>query len=573
MLKMGTCIGFLQDVGCGLIYADEVCMGSRVVFVHFRDIQPKRGWQSLKHGERVCFVEDEEQGQAFYRPCAAMGVDGGFIQLVEDDDEPLIFCDLLQLQPTIVNAGQTVVVTGDIPENWTCPDFLKQQGDILFYGCRWLGKANFFNMNIQGDLVFLGCSFLDAFTLKETTVDGSVHMEGCDFSGAGGASFRGLQAQALYLDFGVKGPQDMVWLNELCIQQDVVIGGVFTGDIQVMRLQDERVFTPTFLSNKEQDRACFRRLCIGKEFYKNQNINKSILHGLLDVQGLHMGELIQIECAEIAGINLLSLGGSVAVSCAYSHILGSVFVHGQHAQSLIRHLNFQESYIEGHLDIREVLIQGELNLDGATVNRVIRLHGVSFEIDGGLKLARLCVNRLVMDDFSALYGRYQTRAWWKNPTFKMLQRETVQQSLNQGKPIELIQEYVLLKHLLSQEGQLQLEDEAFYNMRKLDHWYQDVGMLIYNYVFGWGVRLQNILITVSLLILVFAALYHMYFPNFDRWASLQLSIQSMFMAFFGAITPQVTANSALSWLVLCESVLGVVFITVFVGAYVRRLLR
>lgn len=560
MLRQGTCIGFLPEAGCGLIYDDDEEDGTHIVFVHFRDIEPQQGWQGLELGERVEYVLDKTLGEHFHRRFAASGEDGGFVRRLgneggeSDTPEVMQVCSTKGWQPS-------------------------SQGDVIFYQCEWLEHANFSSWNVKGDLVFLGCTFHQSFTLKGTSVTGSVHMEGCDFSGAGGASFRGLQAKALYLDFGVKGPRDMVWLNEMCIQNDVVLGGEFEGAIQVMRVQDNRVITQTCRDNEAKGRACFQNLYVGKEFYKSQNINRSVLAAGLDVQGLAHEECIDIEYSEVGSLQLIDVSGEVLLSCVHSKVLGSVIVEGHGRHAVLESVDFQGSYIEGHLTIKQVNIRETLNLDDATVERVVRLHQVRFgekngEV-GGLKLARLSANRFVMDDFSALYGLKlgESVSKWKNPQFNMLWREHRKQGLQQGCNVELVQEYVLLKNLLSQEGQLKLEDEAFYNMRKLGHWYQDTGMMVFNYMFGWGVRLQNILISVLLVLVTYAVIYHLYFPSLEILEAFQLSTQSMFMAFFGEMVPKVIAGSALSWLVLTESVLGIIFVTVFVGAYVRKLLR
>jgi len=585
-IRKGTCIGFLPDAGCGLIYGDEAVDGSHIVFVHFRDIEPKNGWQGLESRDRVEYVLDDILGDKFHRGHAASGpvisdLENGFVRKIEGDND-------LDLQ-----------IFTKVPDEARLPS---ADGDVIFYGCNWDRKANFSNSKIQGDLVFLGCSFADSFTLKEAKVKGSVHMEGCDFSGAGGASFRGLVAKALYLDFGVKGPRDMVWLNEMCISGNVVIGGEFKGAIQVMRLQDNRVMTQTAMGNEKDQSPCFQSLYIGKEFYKSQNINRSILEGGLDVHGLTHGERIEIENTEMGELKVLSISGDVAVACRKSKVLGSVMIEGGNHSAAVKGMDFQDSYIEGHLSVKDINMIGVLNLDDATVERVVRLHHVRFQEGGGLKLARLSVNRFVMDDFNGLYGLKKGKkpVRWKNPSFKMLWREKQMQLLCQRNDarvvaedsntlsqkaqfklrgevfhdtrVELVQEYVLLKNLLSQEGQLRLEDEAFYNMRKLGHWYQDMGMLLFNYVFGWGVRLQNILLSGAVLMVMYSILYANIF-SMRPMGAVQLSLQSMFMAFFGEIEPKIFAGSSLSWLVLSESVLGIIFVTVFVGAYVRKLLR
>jgi len=286
MLK-GTCIGFLPDAGCGLIYTHEACAESRIIFVHFRDIQPDSdGWQGLENGQGVMFSACQAQGALFHRGYAAVGATrNDFVQVTAKSDA-LVFKQVKELEGFTCSEQQTLVITGDIPHGWSFDALVDKQHDILFYNCCWQGKAIFKGWEVKGELVFLGCSFAESFSLKDTRVAGAVHMEGCDFSGAGGASFRGLQAKALYLDFGVKGPRDMVWLNEMCIQHDVVIGGEFEGAVQVMRVQDNRVTTQTCRDNDAKGRACFQHLYVGKEFYKSQNINRSVLSAGLHVHGL-----------------------------------------------------------------------------------------------------------------------------------------------------------------------------------------------------------------------------------------------------------------------------------------------
>jgi len=573
MLRQGTCIGFLPDAGCGLIYDDCDVNGSRIVFVHFRDIQPVDGWQGLCEGDRVQYVIDSEKGLSFYRPWVASGVDSGFVQVIARDNDHLLFCTVEDIDTGCVDLCRNkIVITGDIPEGWG-PPTEAFAADMLFYHCRWQGKANFSGWRVKGALVFLGCAFTDAFTLKEARIDGAVHMEGCDFSGAGGASFRGLEARALYLDFGVKGPRDMVWLNEICIRSDVIVGGIFEGAVQVMRVQDARVPSETCENNELYQRPCFQRLLIGKEFYKSQSINRSVLQGMLDVRGLSHGEVVQIEHSELGDLNMCELDGGVLLGCSHSKVMGSVALSGKNERSLLAGIDLQNSYIEGHLSVDNATIQADLNLDDATVGRVIRVRRVSFQCQGGLKLARLSANRFVMDDFCSLYGLKGPSGMWENSRFGMLSREGLHYHLDKGPPVELIQEYVLLKNLLSQEGQLKLEDEAFYNMRKLGHWYQDMSMFLFNYVFGWGVRLQNILVSVLIMIASYAAIYNVLIPSTGPLRAVQLSVQAMFMAFFGELEPKVMAGSGLSWVVLSESVLGIIFATVFVGAYVRKLLR
>jgi len=578
----GTCIGFLPDAGCGLIYAENMLDdsdGSHIVFIHFRDIVPEDGWQGLKRKDIVEFVISNAGAKKFGRYRMATGENNGFVSKIQDAPckgfVQFTSAATHAFEP-LLNDGRPFVVTGDIPDGWI-PKKAISRGDVIFSGCRWQGKATFSKWKVDGDLVFLGCSFKDSFTLKDACVAGNVHMEGCDFSGNGGASFRGLQAQALYLDFGVKGPCDMVWLNEIHIQQNINIGGAFAGGIQVFDIQDERVKSETATVNSEKNRACFKHLFIGKEFYRSQNINRTRIEGGLEIDGLHHGEEILMEHVLCGEITLVDIGKHIDFSCKDSRILGNVLIRGrsdiEKSCAPVKRIDFEGSYIEGHVQAKNIQIAEVLSLDDATVERVIRLSDITFSDGGGIKIARLSANRLVMDDFSRLYGQKTESAHWSNPRFLLLKREHEIDPGQAEPPSELVQEYVLLKHLLSQEGQLKLEDEAFYNMRKLGHWKQNMGMFVFNYVFGWGVRLWNILISVAVFILFFVAIYQNLLPDAPLKDVLLLSIQAMFMAFFGEWHPAAIVGDGISWVVTSESVLGVIFVTVFVGAYVRKLLR
>jgi hypothetical protein len=88
-------------------------------------------------------------------------------------------------------------------------------------------------------------------------------------------------------------------------------------------------------------------------------------------------------------------------------------------------------------------------------------------------------------------------------------------------------------------------------------------------VFGWGIRLTNIALSSIILILIFSIFYSF---QFDYNESLILSLQSFISSYFGHWEKQVPGNM-ISWLLTIESVLGVLFTTVFIGAYIRKLLR
>ncbi|RME87272.1 MAG: hypothetical protein D6771_00730, partial [Zetaproteobacteria bacterium] len=358
--------------------------------------------------------------------------------------------------------------------------------------------AKFAEIEVEGSLVFLGCKFEDAFTLREAKVKGDVHMEGCDFSGIGGASFRGLEARSLYLDFGVRGPNEMVWLNEMRIAEDVVLGGFFPCDVQVLREQDMRVRTKTAHENEARSRACFRRLFVGKEFYGSQSVNRTTIQGRLEIAGLCRGEEIRIERSEVREVEVRGVSGA-RIACVASRIGGNVTVES----SEIETLDLQGSYLEGYFALEDVRIGALLNLDDVTVDRVWRMHRVSFACGAGMQLARTSIGRLVMDDFRRLYGQVKERTAFNAPRFMILKREQAPQAERKA----LAQEYVTLKNMLAQEGQLALEDDAYFNMRRRDYEGWRIGFWLMNHVFGWGVRLVNIVLSFLLLILGFAGVY------------------------------------------------------------------
>ena len=98
---------------------------------------------------------------------------------------------------------------------------------------------------------------------------------------------------------------------------------------------------------------------------------------------------------------------------------------------------------------------------------------------------------------------------------------------------------------------------------------------IFGTIFGWGVRLTNILISSLIIMVLFFCIY-LSIDGLTLMTSLTLAIQS----FFGILLDPIFETQdtklftqAVNWWVTAESVLGIFFITVLVGAYVRKMLR
>ncbi|MCP9479421.1 hypothetical protein NNA33_16085 [Marisediminitalea aggregata] len=71
---------------------------------------------------------------------------------------------------------------------------------------------------------------------------------------------------------------------------------------------------------------------------------------------------------------------------------------------------------------------------------------------------------------------------------------------------------------------------------------------------------------------MFVALFKLCQPDMSWLASFALSIQGFTGNFFGK-WPDYEPSGLIAALTVLESVLGIVFITVFIGAYIRKLLR
>jgi ABC-type Co2+ transport system permease subunit len=89
---------------------------------------------------------------------------------------------------------------------------------------------------------------------------------------------------------------------------------------------------------------------------------------------------------------------------------------------------------------------------------------------------------------------------------------------------------------------------------------------------GWGVYLRNIALSSLVMVLLFAAVYQLLNQQLTLPQSVLLSFQSFISSFLGDWSVY-NLSATMTTLITLESYLGVLFITVFVGAYIRKLLR
>ena len=112
---------------------------------------------------------------------------------------------------------------------------------------------------------------------------------------------------------------------------------------------------------------------------------------------------------------------------------------------------------------------------------------------------------------------------------------------------------------------------AYFHMRQCYH-SNVFTRFVFGVIFGWGVRLSNIAISSLIVILIFSGVIMISAPKIVFLKALSLSTQSFISSFFGK-WDDYPPEGMLSGIVTFESIVGVIFITVFVGAYLRKLLR
>ena len=160
-------------------------------------------------------------------------------------------------------------------------------------------------------------------------------------------------------------------------------------------------------------------------------------------------------------------------------------------------------------------------------------------------------------------------------------------SLLMGNAPDLGDQYCALKHWLADSGKLKEEDMAYFYMNETFNKNSMWSKVVLGGIFGWGVRLTNIVVSSFILMFIFFCIY--VYLGMDEIASISVTIQGFFGVLIDPIfeqwkyLPNVDINNLESrkvsgidipsWLLTFESILGVLFITVLVGAYVRKMLR
>jgi hypothetical protein len=112
---------------------------------------------------------------------------------------------------------------------------------------------------------------------------------------------------------------------------------------------------------------------------------------------------------------------------------------------------------------------------------------------------------------------------------------------------------------------------AYFHMRQSYH--SNVSTrFVFGIILGWGVRLSNIAIFSKIVVLLFSGVIMISDSKKNFLKALSLSTQGFICSFFGKWDDYPPGGMLLG-IVTFESIVGVISITAFVGAYLRKLLR
>lgn len=429
-------------------------------------------------------------------------------------------------------------------ENIELKNIIKHN-DLAFFGCTFHENFRFMFSEVQGNIWFSNCRFSCHFSLKNSLIRGDIHLESTDFSGEGGASFRGTKANNIYLDLGVKGCNDLFWFNEMVVTGVVSIGGNFLSDIQFLRTQGGDItFEPRIGS-----------IIVGRELFNYENSNKTNISSCLKIDGYNINS---IEINDLSSEKIEIKKSTIKL--VHIHNLATI------TDLIVQENKFETTFLHHcsigrHLRVNDNVIGNAIDFTGTSVSQVTYFEDNKIPNKMSLNFHRFTTGRLLIYPPKSLYGNSKNSIFSPR-TFSVLMKNNER---NTG------EQYCSLKHWLSDSGNLELEDVAFFHMRNY-HSNNKFFHILLGGVFGWGVRLQNIAISSFILILLFALVYFTLEPNLSLSNSISLSIQAFISSFFGKWSDY-DPGGIISAIVTLESIFGVFFITVFIGAYVRKLLR
>ncbi|MGO3296098.1 MAG: hypothetical protein ACTILN_10550 [Marinobacter sp.] len=460
----------------------------------------------------------------------------------------------------VVQSSEKVTVVSNVTLLDGCEqEGLDIDGSVILVNCHISGDFRWLKARVRGSLWFLNCRFSHHFSLKSSVLDGSCVFFGCDFSGAGGVSLRGVQACSVLLEFGTRGSDDMLWLNEMTLRGCLALNGTFEAPVQLLAKQDE---TPV------NDAPSLGQVFIGRQSYRAEKLSRNYFEGGIVIDGYQMTGDLEIRRSRISALTF------VGVTCAHllvdcCEIDQDVVLEGHTVSDEDKGIIISDTVIGRHLTVSGRYLRGFCSLAGTSVG-----HAWMLELENPeegtprMDITRFHAQHAWFEPIRLLYGDCPVNRFAKPPAFGLLAREHLTEFRKEDRR-HLAEAYTRFKNWMADTGHLREEDHAFFHMR---HYKESHGLQrwLLGGIFGWGIRFRNILMSALLVTLAFAVVY--FFIGFRPNEAAMLSLQSFISSFFGS-WPEATATGLLSVIVTLESMTGVLFVTVLVGAYIRKLLR
>lgn len=457
--------------------------------------------------------------------------------------------------------------------------------NCIFHDIFVLPDANF-----DRSISFFGCMFKSRFSMKGCQISGDVNLESCYFKGKGGVSFKGLKCRNLYMDRDTVGPDDEVWFNCARISGILSLAGSYYGNVFMEAGASEpstRINSFYIGHISSRATAQVKTSISGGLVLKKAEISDGIKINLLASESITIENtetsLLLIENSHIRrDIKLDDLKIDAVKSGNRSHRRGMLL---------------ENSRIDGHLSLLKCVIDEALSFKNSVVGSEAKIQDCKFKKTGILDVYGFIVDRLRILPANKLFGGKKTA--FSNPKFWLLKRQSEQkwilpwllkrklsrirlrrhetpQDRREQELQRLHEEYLSFKHWFSESGDLYMEDASYYNMRHYNET-SIIKYLFFNFCFGWGVRLWNVLFTALTVIGIYTGIYVLW----NRIESIRAVVFSIESFFFGAVLSDWSATlrdadkplSGLAILSMSEGAIGVLLITVLIGAYMRKLLR
>lgn len=270
------------------------------------------------------------------------------------------------------------------------------------------------------------------------------------------------------------------------------------------------------------------------------------------------------------------------------------------------------SFSTGSLNFTTIFCSAELDFDGASfknvsaifdegiVDKRISLADIKIEDDEqkpntNFSFSNTITNMVIVD-----WETIKERLFYENILLgKPYNKNDRRLSYNKMPPTKdaifqkAIRDYILLKDTFNKRGMHIEEDIVYFKMmhlktlreindtsvlRKISGIYK---FIIFEKMLGWGIKLRHIVFSIIILIFLFAGAINsfgvgalnvnMQITNNTFLQSLKISGQTFFAILLGEWQPK--PNSGIDIVLTLEAIIGIFFVTFFVGAYVRKVLR